>query len=472
MGTVLKTSYDLACERIIAPKYTKKEAKKKGMDFIPVPEFNDREDKALNVIGYSDGGQYAQETKLIEHPEEIKKEEKPMETRVQEPETINYSDLVECHFCGSTKSWSGYSKMNRNLIFGLSNRNTKVKVEDFSDSYDVNAETQKQIKMMEDADISPKAPKIYSMTVPSSVTHSGKKIAYTMIESSSLHKDYCEKLNMMDELWVPSMFGKKLMQKYRIHPPIHVMPLGVDTERYKPNCGIMNFGSAMRSFKFLCLSKYSYRKGFDILLRAFMEEFSNDEDVSLLLVTSALNTGAGQKGTNLIVNDFNDIKNFVKKPENELPHVALYTKPLFERDMPKVYNSCNAFCLISRGEGMSLTPLEAAACGLPVIASNVTAHTDFLKSDNSYLIEPDGYIEAKVNGKMSNMAKLCHFYDGQQFPDFSETGVEQTRSQMRNVFDNYKEAQEKAQKLRNLVLNNYTWNMGIDKVYKRLRDLQ
>lgn len=378
----LKSAYEIGCERIIAPKFRKEEEIQRGFDFIKVDEFDDREDKVVNVNGYSDSGTYAPETKLIEdYEEERKKEKKTMsDIKIQESETINFHDRVECFFRGSTKSFSGFSKCNRSLIFGLSNRNVKIKVEDVSDRFEVNEETQKQIEFLEGLDISPKAPKIYSMTVPSDVTHAGRKISYTMIESSSLHKDYCEKLNLMDELWVPSNFGKSLMQRSNIHPPIYVMPLGVDVNRYKPDCGTIDFGSSTRKFRFLCVSRYSMRKGFDILLKAFMDEFSGDEDVSLILVTNPLNTQAVMNGGNIILENFNNIKSTVKKSENDLPHILLYTKPMPERDMPKIYNSCHAYVLISRGEGFSLTPIEAASCGLPVIASNVTAHTEDRKS--------------------------------------------------------------------------------------------
>jgi hypothetical protein len=72
---------------------------------------------------------------------------------------------------------------------------------------------------------------------------------------------------------------------------------------------------------------------------------------------------------------------------------------------------------------------------------------------------------------MSRMAKLCHFYEGQLFPDFSNTGVSQTREKMREVFENYQEAQVKAEKLRNHVLSNYTWDMAVDKAYHRLKEI-
>ena len=467
----IKSSYELALERIIAPKYPKVEEYdiSKPPDYVHIPEFENREDRVLEEDN-------SNETKLL--PELLKEKKKKEEEKasmneinVQEAQSISYTDILECHFSGSTLSYSGFSKMNRNIVFGLSNRNVRVKLQDISNEVDVNKETQKQLDFFKDADISPSAPKIYSMTVPCDFVHPGRKIAYTMIESSSLHRDYCEKLNMMNEIWVPSVFGQKLLQKSNVNPPSYVMPLGVDIGRYKCDCGTIDFGSATRDFRFLCLAKYSSRKNFTLLLKAYMEEFSGEENISLILVTRPLNVSADRKGLDGLMEDFNAMKQSVRKNEEDLPHIAVYNKPIPEKDMPKVYNSCHAFVLISYGEGFSLTPLEAASCGLPVIASNVTAHTDFLNQDNSFLVEPDNFVEAKVGGNMSNLAKLCHFYNGQSFPYFGVNAMEQTRQHMRNVFENYNDAKVKADKLRKLVISDYTWDKAIDKIYLMLRDI-
>jgi len=220
--TELKSAYELGLERIISSK-NQKEEKKEGFDFIPIPEFDDREDKVIEIPGYTDCKEKVgtNETKFIEETEDMPEEK----IKVEENSTIHYDqELLKCHFAGSTKNYSGYSKMNRNIIFGLSNRGVMVKVEDVSDSIEINLDTQKQIQFFENNDIPSDAPKIYSMTVPNSVTHDGKKIAYTMIESSTLHKDYIGKLNLMDEIWVPSKFGEKVLKNSKVYPPIFVMP--------------------------------------------------------------------------------------------------------------------------------------------------------------------------------------------------------------------------------------------------------
>ena len=466
MSKSAKTAYELACERIIAPRYKKEvsQENKPRFDFVEIPEFSNREDKVIE----------SNETKLIENPKEakFKKEEKMDSIRIQEPETIHTNNLLEVHWNGSFLDYGGFARMNRTMVFGLSNRNVKVKIDMEPYLVHVNQSTQEQLRAMTNTNISPDAPKVYGVTVPMNISHSGRKIAYTMIETSEkVHKDYSEKLNLMDEIWVATEYGKKILKKSNVHPPIYVMPLGVDTFRYKPSNEFMSFGKSIRSFKFLSVFRWSYRKGFDILIKAFLEEFSSDDDVSLVLVSRNLDR-LEETGPQKILEDFGDIKSTINnKPEDKMPHIALYTQPIHEKDMPKVYNSSDAFVLISRGEGFGLTVLEAASCGIPVISSNCSGHMDFLSQDNSSLVEPDGYIEAKVAGNMSRMAKLCHFYEGQVFPDFSSTGISQTREKMRFVFENHKLAKEKNKKLQKLINDKYTWEIAVDRVYNRIAEI-
>ena len=59
------------------------------------------------------------------------------------------------------------------------------------------------------------APKVFGVTVPTMLSHSwSKKILYTMIETSdTVHRDYVGKLNMVDEIWVPTQYGKGVLAK-------------------------------------------------------------------------------------------------------------------------------------------------------------------------------------------------------------------------------------------------------------------
>jgi glycosyltransferase involved in cell wall biosynthesis len=45
----------------------------------------------------------------------------------------------------------------------------------------------------------------------------------------------------------------------------------------------------------------------------------------------------------------------------------------------KLYGSMHAVCQPSRGEGFGLVPLEALACGVPVLATSCTGHSEYLR---------------------------------------------------------------------------------------------
>jgi phosphatidyl-myo-inositol dimannoside synthase len=66
-----------------------------------------------------------------------------------------------------------------------------------------------------------------------------------------------------------------------------------------------------------------------------------------------------------------------------------------EADMPDVYRAGDVFSLVSRrregeGEGIPLTPLEAAACGRPIIVGNQDGSREAIdRGRNGFLVDPD-----------------------------------------------------------------------------------
>jgi glycosyltransferase involved in cell wall biosynthesis len=358
--------------------------------------------------------------------------------------------------------------MNRAMAFGLSNKGAKVKLDIQSCALEINEATQRQLEILETTEISPKAPKVYGATIPLSMMHYGRKILYTMMETSeTLHKDYVERLNLFDEIWVPTKHGANLFKSNGVTRPIMVMPLGVDIERYNSNKTPYDFGSDLNQFVFLSVFKWGYRKGYDILLKAYMDEFSAEDNVSLVLATRC----ETDPNPNRISEDLAYLRSGVDKQDEELPHIVLYTKHFAEKDMPRIYNSSNAFALISRGEGFGLPYYEAASCGLPIIGSKCSGHGDLLNETNSYVVEPASYAKAKVNGYMSRLAKHCRFYEDQMFPEFGDDAILKTRQHMRYVYENYSEAVKKAKVLQKIVRDNYSWDMAINRVLTRVKEL-
>ena len=65
----------------------------------------------------------------------------------------------------------------------------------------------------------------------------------------------------------------------------------------------------------------------------------------------------------------------------------LFTGYLQDEELSALYSSCGAFIYPSLYEGFGLPPLEAMACGAPVIASRIAASQEILR-DAAVLIDP------------------------------------------------------------------------------------
>jgi glycosyltransferase involved in cell wall biosynthesis len=62
---------------------------------------------------------------------------------------------------------------------------------------------------------------------------------------------------------------------------------------------------------------------------------------------------------------------------------------LDEREMVFFYRSCDVFVFTSRLEGFGLPPLEAMACGVPVVTTNCGGVTDFVDGRNALIVPPE-----------------------------------------------------------------------------------
>jgi len=76
-------------------------------------------------------------------------------------------------------------------------------------------------------------------------------------------------------------------------------------------------------------------------------------------------------------------------------------------DMPRFYQALDFFCLPSFKEGMPLSPLEAQACGIPSIVTDVGGSRESLCFDTGLLIPPGNAVEiANAVERLLNRPRL------------------------------------------------------------------
>lgn len=218
-------------------------------------------------------------------------------------------------------------------------------------------------------------------------------IGRTMFETDGVTPDHVRRCNRMDEVWVPTQFHvdsfiragvaeEKLVKVVQpvdtvFFNPAHLQPLKLLTSNRL-------FGSTPNSpskpFVFLSIFKWEYRKGWDILLSAYLQEFSADDNVALYLLTNPYHTNH-DFGT--VITEFVS-SHSIPKPPSGWPNVYLHDQHIAQSQLPALYAAADCFVLPSRGEGWGRPHVEAMAMELPVIATNWSGMTEYMTELNSY----------------------------------------------------------------------------------------
>ena len=74
----------------------------------------------------------------------------------------------------------------------------------------------------------------------------------------------------------------------------------------------------------------------------------------------------------------------------------LFKGTVENKDIPAYLNASDVFCLPTRAEGCCNAVIEALACGLPVISSNLPFNWDVLDESNSIMMNPDSVEEIAI----------------------------------------------------------------------------
>jgi glycosyltransferase involved in cell wall biosynthesis len=177
---------------------------------------------------------------------------------------------------------------------------------------------------------------------------------------------------------VPAAWVDEIRRRIDVAPGlVHVMPNGVDTERFNP-VGPKWPLPTDKGTILLFVGGMIFRKGIDILLQAYSEAFSAADDVCLVLK----NFGAASVYRGMTVEAHVD--RFRMRPG--APEMLTIDEDVpFER-LPSLYRAADVLVQPYRGEGFCLPVLEALACGLPVVVTAGGPTDEFTSEDCAWRI--------------------------------------------------------------------------------------
>lgn len=285
---------------------------------------------------------------------------------------------------------SGYAEAARSMILGFYELGVSIRIlpKDWSQ---LDAELPVRLKQklfgLCGSEIFPEGPIIQICEAQDFQPISGRiNIGITMLECDRLPQTWVERCNQMDQVWVPSTFNHATFISSGVDPQkIKVVPIGVDVDRFHPSIPPMKIRERKGDFLFLSNFEWISRKGYDLLLRAYLEEFTASDPVTLVIKTYD-GSQFDPHGAKMRREWEEMIKRYgIVHP----PSLKLITDGMAYEEIPSFYTAGDCYIIPTRGEGWNLPALEAMSSGLPVITTDWSAHLDFVNEENGYLIQVD-----------------------------------------------------------------------------------
>jgi len=183
--------------------------------------------------------------------------------------------------------------------------------------------------------------------------------------TSKLHR---ETIRRCDRVITITNQVKKIYSNFMDEERITTIPLGVDTNLFRPQRETLNTGTHEILF-----AGYLYRlKGVEFLIKAVRAASEKRGDIKLRIV------GTGP--------DKPDLARLVEA-------LRIREKVIFEGFVPytrmaEYYRQCDIFCFPTLGEPFGKAIIEAMACAKPVIASNVGGPAEIIQDGKTGVLVP------------------------------------------------------------------------------------
>jgi glycosyltransferase involved in cell wall biosynthesis len=238
----------------------------------------------------------------------------------------------------------------------------------------------------------------------------------TMYETSGIPESWRARANEVDEVWVPSDFNVETFARCGVDPAkLAVLPAPIDTSRFRPPAERVS----NEVFTFLSIFRWQMRKGWDLLLDAYLRAFSPSEPVRLVIQSLPLARSAAPPREQVwehLELDVND----------SWPTIEIRDSPVGDEDVVRLYQASDAFVLASRGEGCGRPYMEAMSTGLPTIGTRWSGNLAFMDDANSLLVD------ASIKPVSAMAATEWPLFAGQSW---AEPDVEMLSQQMRRAFE-------------------------------------
>jgi glycosyltransferase involved in cell wall biosynthesis len=253
--------------------------------------------------------------------------------------------------------------------------------------------------------------------------------------------------------------GDKGPQQLLLKKPLYILPEWVNDEVFNttPVTSSLDL-SDMPDFNFVCVglgmdkADGEDRKNITNTVKWFCEQFRGSQNIGLVLKVSMVNYSPL---------DFKNIRARIANIKaqtgcGQFPKIKLIHGRLSDQELAALYKhpKVKAFVALTHGEGYGLPIIEAAACGLPIVATNWSGQLDFLRIDGKNKF-------VAVDYDLAPIPESSHWKDvmepGTKWANPKETDA---KLKMAKVVISYSKPKEWADELATHIANNFNNSLG------------
>jgi len=151
-----------------------------------------------------------------------------------------------------------------------------------------------------------------------------------------------------------------------------VFPWGTDLETFAPASTEM--ARAENGLTIFCNRSWEPCYGVDVLAKAFVQVAQTRPEVGLLLL------GDGSQGAT--------IRQIIER--GGVGEKVTFAGQIPQRDLPRYYHMADLYVSPSHIDGSSVSLMEALACGLPCLVSDIPANCEWVRDGENGWLFPDG----------------------------------------------------------------------------------
>ena len=161
-----------------------------------------------------------------------------------------------------------------------------------------------------------------------------------------------------------------------------IFPWGTDIEHFVPKTFqraalSVSKGSNVPTFTFFCSRSWESNYGVDVLARAFVKVANMNRDVNLILL------GGGSQGAKIR-------QILMNGGVMERVH---FGGQVSQRDLPRWYHMADIYISPSHVDGSSVTLMEALACGMPCLVSDIPGNKEWVEDGVNGWLFRDGDVD-------------------------------------------------------------------------------